>query len=461
MGANSSKENQRTSNIQSIHFKSKSPEQVDFGTVFPNGLYSTAPQDYDARILRQFIIARKLSPFYKGLADAPEPVAADSVHTHSPLLAATTQPSPSSSSLTRLQASASLSSLVPPTTPQTGRPRSASNRSEKISKHKEKELQAERKKLQEAMLYNDAVECPICFLYYPPNINYSRCCDQPICTECFIQIHRSTDDPTHPATCPFCLENNYGVIYHPPSWTDKPKNRLRSLSSSSSISTTSLPSPTSPSGGARHTTSGLSQGSTPRRKSISHTHPDVVLIDHIRPNWSKPSPTATRSSRRNSLSNNNSSSNTGRPFLRAMTRPGRSSSSAASNEYHQYLATVRDMTMDLEEYMILQAIQESLQSHEQEEGRRQTEGETASDSSADPSQQGPDSSAETSPDPAHQDRTSPSVPMTSHTDSQPASSSSSTTSSDDSSSASSSSLNANANRKSDSHLPLSSANVVM
>lgn len=30
--------------------------------------------------------------------------------------------------------------------------------------------------------------------YYPPLINTSRCCDQPICTECFVQIKRA--EPT-------------------------------------------------------------------------------------------------------------------------------------------------------------------------------------------------------------------------------------------------------------------------
>ncbi|CAO3595789.1 unnamed protein product [Absidia cylindrospora] len=213
---------------------------------------------------------------------------------------------------------------------------------------------------QKAMLYNDAVECPICFLYYPPNINYSRCCEQPICTECFIQIHRPTDDPSNPATCPFCLESNYGVTYNPPFWTEKNQtNRARSLSSSSSVSTTTT-SPSSPTG-ARHTTSGISDEFKPRRKSVNHTHPDVVLIDHIRPHWNKPTTTSSRSSRRNSLTTGqHTSSPSGRNLLRAVTRPGRSASSAASNEYNQHWANVRDMNMDLEEWMVMEAIRLSL-----------------------------------------------------------------------------------------------------
>jgi Zn-dependent M16 (insulinase) family peptidase len=67
MGANGSKDaTSRSSNLQSIHFKNKPQEQVDFGTVFPNGLYSTTPQDFDSRVLRQLVITRKLSPFYQG-----------------------------------------------------------------------------------------------------------------------------------------------------------------------------------------------------------------------------------------------------------------------------------------------------------------------------------------------------------------------------------------------------------
>ncbi|KAI8081468.1 uncharacterized protein BX664DRAFT_285516 [Halteromyces radiatus] len=351
MGANGSKDaSSRSSSLQSIHFKNKPQEQVDFGTVFPNGLYSTTPQDFDSRILRQLILSKKLSPFYKGLPDAPEQVTAIS---HLP----------------QLQPSTSLSTLSTPHVTK-GRPRSASNRSEKMQRTVEKEPSyADKMKAQKAMLYNDAVECPICFLYYPPNINYSRCCDQPICTECFIQIHRPTDDPSSPATCPFCLESNYGITYTAPAWSEKPK-RLRSFSSSSSLSTSSSPVIST---GARHTTSGVSDGVKPRRKSISHKHPDVVLIDHIRPHWNKPSTTSsTRSSRRNSLTTSNSP---GRHLLRAVTRPGRSASSAASTEYNQYLANVRDMNMDLEEWMVMEAIRLSLAEHEEQarNGQQQQE----------------------------------------------------------------------------------------
>ena len=58
--------------------------------------------------------------------------------------------------------------------------------------------------------------------YYPPNINRSRCCDQAICTECFVQIKRSEPTTTHivsePAACPYCVQENFGIIYTPPPW---------------------------------------------------------------------------------------------------------------------------------------------------------------------------------------------------------------------------------------------------
>lgn len=58
--------------------------------------------------------------------------------------------------------------------------------------------------------------------YYPPNINYSRCCDQAICTECFVQIKRNEPTTTHlvsePAACPYCVQENFGIVYRPPSW---------------------------------------------------------------------------------------------------------------------------------------------------------------------------------------------------------------------------------------------------
>ncbi|GMF06373.1 unnamed protein product [Ambrosiozyma monospora] len=89
-------------------------------------------------------------------------------------------------------------------------------------------------------LYRDAEECPICFLYFPKNLNVSRCCDQPICTECFVQLKRLDPHPPHdedavpgvesnndpaanntdlisePVKCPYCAMIDFGVTYSPP-----------------------------------------------------------------------------------------------------------------------------------------------------------------------------------------------------------------------------------------------------
>ncbi|KAL6944583.1 hypothetical protein ACO0RG_001322 [Hanseniaspora osmophila] len=119
-------------------------------------------------------------------------------------------------------------------------------------------------------LYRNGTECPICFLYYPGPFNISRCCEQPICTECFVQIKRKDPHiPAHennenneideidedddnknnndvnenastntskrrdssaqeeetdqngtlisePTSCPYCATPNFGVVYTPP-----------------------------------------------------------------------------------------------------------------------------------------------------------------------------------------------------------------------------------------------------
>ena len=111
----------------------------------------------------------------------------------------------------------------------------------------------------------DPIECPICLLYYPKDcINRSRCCRQPICTECFLYmsaarciIPRSSSPSSNSIfstntwfpgeivhlngrrywrrrqtaeeqrsidqflTCPFCTTPSYGVVYIPDYHSDK------------------------------------------------------------------------------------------------------------------------------------------------------------------------------------------------------------------------------------------------
>lgn len=61
------------------------------------------------------------------------------------------------------------------------------------------------------------------------------------------------------------MEENYGILYEAPAWSEKFQARSRS-GSHSTIS------------GTRHTTSGIGESDTPRRESVSHNNPDVVLV---------------------------------------------------------------------------------------------------------------------------------------------------------------------------------------
>lgn len=161
----------------------------------------------------------------------------------------------------------------------------------------------------EAYLYKDASECPICFLYYPPYLNKTRCCDQAICSECFVQIKRPDPhvpehaDPTapsredaepidpeelisEPAACPFCVQPEFGIIYDPPSfrrgltYVNHPSTHLLANSSSAMSSQSSLGSALS--NGGRKSPSSVSRR---RTTSISATSPLVITTDRVRPDW--------------------------------------------------------------------------------------------------------------------------------------------------------------------------------
>lgn len=158
----------------------------------------------------------------------------------------------------------------------------------------------------EAYLYKDVLECPICFLYYPPYLNKTRCCDQNICSECFVQIKRpdphlpehqeasaqSTGEPPDPdaltseiATCPFCKQPDLGVTFEPPPFrrgltyvkqaSDSTFGKVASAMSSS----TSLASAMS--GGK------ASSADTARKRaqSIAPNNTAVITTDRVRPDW--------------------------------------------------------------------------------------------------------------------------------------------------------------------------------
>ncbi|KAK7015009.1 hypothetical protein R3P38DRAFT_2998936 [Favolaschia claudopus] len=222
-------------------------ESVDFGQLVPQGVY-TGQRDWNQSITAQLIIARRLAPFYRPLEDYEDTWDDDQI-------LAARKPLPD------------IDGEQPPPPPPV--PAKTSKRPGALKEPAKPE----------ATVYRGAVECPICFLYYPPNINHSRCCDQAICTECFVQIKRSEPTTTHlvsePAACPYCVQDNFGVVYTPPpwragigsdgshsSWSDSPKGSSQSIE-------TSAPYPTH----------------KRRQKSFSADSPEVVLIDHIRPDW--------------------------------------------------------------------------------------------------------------------------------------------------------------------------------
>lgn len=156
----------------------------------------------------------------------------------------------------------------------------------------------------EVFLYKNAAECPICFLYYPPYLNTTRCCDQPMCSECFVQIKRpdphppehEQPDPNAPpmsdadreahaqgqlvsevATCPFCKQPEFGVTFSPP-----PFRR--------GLSYTIVNHPYAASSAMSSQTSLSSSGATPstsrrRGTSLSANAPGVITTDRIRPDW--------------------------------------------------------------------------------------------------------------------------------------------------------------------------------
>lgn len=230
-------------------------DTVDFGLLIPQGVY-TGPRDWNQTVVTQLICERRLAPFYRPLEDYDESWDDEQI------LAARkesqeTDASQAESSITRTETVSSSTSRT---------------------HHKRPSNLKEQARQPEAAVYRGAVECPICFLYYPPNINHSRCCDQAICTECFVQIKRADPTTTHlvsePASCPYCVQENFGVVYTPPPW--------RAGIGSEGATPPSWPD--SPRGG-----SSINPSSTAamkrRRKSFTHDSPEVVTIDQIRPDW--------------------------------------------------------------------------------------------------------------------------------------------------------------------------------
>ncbi|CCG22556.1 transcription factor [Candida orthopsilosis Co 90-125] len=223
----------------------KLDENVDGGFLAPYGTYKSN-LDFDTDIVRSLIVNRELSPFFTPLQDYDQSWTDDElcILLSQLPLHALEEPTElngfeeeedadshkihkSANYYKRQEEKAKLKSLI-------SRMKEIQKDAEQRyidSKGKSKQIPSRDLLLR---LYRNPSECPICFLYYPKHLNVSRCCLQPICTECFVQIkrldpHPPHDDPSNhqageqphslisePASCPYCAMPEFGVTYDPP-----------------------------------------------------------------------------------------------------------------------------------------------------------------------------------------------------------------------------------------------------
>ncbi|KAK3331889.1 hypothetical protein B0T19DRAFT_88113 [Cercophora scortea] len=336
--------------------RSMKEEHVDGGFLVTMGTY-TGPEDFNKLVVRQLQIERKLAPFWRGLNDfddqwtEPQIIAAarglpippagqtppDELIPQYRPVDSPPAPSQNLSNLTvpiggRTQsvtsdhsvsnAGSALASPVsgnPPRTSSPFKPRGkalaavlgSTSRNGSTTEILPREINLPNDPFVngqplEVFLYKDATECPICFLSYPPYLNHTRCCDQAICSECFVQIKRpdphfpeghNENDPgsnpeeiagflvSEPACCPYCTQPDFGVTYEPPPFRRGLSHAISpaalgtmntAMSSNSSLNSASLspglasPSPVS---------------SRRRTQSLSVDNSNVILTDRIRPEW--------------------------------------------------------------------------------------------------------------------------------------------------------------------------------
>ncbi|EJD05978.1 uncharacterized protein FOMMEDRAFT_139279 [Fomitiporia mediterranea MF3/22] len=352
-------------------------DTVDYGFLTPQGVYTGNP-DWNQQVVAQLIIDRRLAPFYRPLEEYD-----DNWDDEQILAARKSLPEDvaTSESVSRSDGGGSL--------------HSSASRSNSVhsSIHPARRPAAlkEPSRIPEAMVYRGAIECPICFLYYPPNINHSRCCDQAICTECFVQIKRSEPTTTHvvsePAACPYCVQENFGVTYNPPSW--------RAGIGADGYTPITVMSP-------RQQTAETKKS---RRKSFGADSAEVVTIDHIRPDWEAKlaavrAAVARRANRRIIMrqvgdrlipvgvtsgrihplngdagagSGEGGTENANEGEGRASRRSRRRQHQQHPQDINQLLGTMGLGGQDLEELMVMEAMRLSLLEHEEQQRREAEE----------------------------------------------------------------------------------------
>ncbi|KAK6198730.1 transcription factor [Scheffersomyces amazonensis] len=338
-----SKRQEEKDRIQEAHYQNlivRYNENVDGGYLAPYGTYKSN-LDYNTEVVRNFILNRQLSPFYTPLQDfdeswtqnelliilnqlplhaidvaysdldedAEDDIDNHKIHKSSNYYKRQEQKQKLKNLLLKiknLQKEEDLRYL-------TDKQNNSTNEDSKNPHLSSNDLLLQ--------LYGKPLECPICFLYYPANLNISRCCLQPICTECFVQIKRLDPHPPHDessnttndnegeekekvvlhtliseaASCPYCASPDFGVTYDPPfniftGMGSKTKAgdyiRLKSKDDSDYESDdddndnearNTISSPSTPSS----TTSSAAR----RRSSLAANAPGVITIDMIRPDW--------------------------------------------------------------------------------------------------------------------------------------------------------------------------------
>lgn len=303
-------------------------ENVDGGYLAPHGIYKL-DLDYNTDIVRGLIVDRRLAPFFTPLQDFDSSWTDDEVATiasqlplHAIDQAYSDEEEPDDADNHKIHLLANyfrrqeqkkrVQELV-------------ASMKEVQKKHEDEFMAAKQAAKPDAnvpsrelllRLYRNSSECPICFLYFPPHLNVSRCCGQPICSECFVQIKRLEPHPPHDdvsnenrselphtliseyANCPFCAMPNFGVMYTPPADLSigiggvtspahykGPKAIQKTEEAVLSSEETSGMSPQTSGTAVLRSLSPAKPKPKQRRSSMPADAPGVVTTDFIRPDW--------------------------------------------------------------------------------------------------------------------------------------------------------------------------------
>ncbi|KAH9901206.1 hypothetical protein C8Q73DRAFT_662620 [Cubamyces lactineus] len=317
-------------------------EMVDFGYLTPQGIY-TGPRDWNQAVVTQLIIDRKLAPFYRPLEDYDESWDDDQI------LAARKEP---------------------PDTEGGDSSRAESINSNATSRGHQKRPSAAKEPARhpEAAIYRGAIECPICFL-----------------------IKRADPTTTHlvsePASCPYCVQENFGIVYTPPPW--------RAGLGSEGATPPSWPD--SPKATSQQSLDAAANPSMKRRrKSFGANDPEVVTVDQIHPDWEAKlaavrAAVARRANRRIIMRQVGDrlipvGVTSGRVHALPAEEGGAETTEGSSDrgsrrsrrrqqnqELNQFLGTMGLAGQDLEELMVMEAMRLSLIEHEAQQRRQQEE----------------------------------------------------------------------------------------